>query len=63
MGYFGAVYEWEEGGGEKNPSLKFVIHVPNDENWHSYALPKEDFQKFKSRETLLELCCHHHFLI
>ena len=30
-------------GGEEAPSLKYVTHIPNnDETWHSYTLPKKD---------------------
>ena len=39
--------------------IKPVTHIPHDETWHSYTLPKEDPKNiyiYISRGKLLEFC-------
>ena len=55
MEFFGTAKGWGWGL-KKVLSLKSFSHTYNDKTWHSYTLPKEDPQKYKSRDTPLEFC-------
>ena len=44
-------------GWAKKPFRTKFRHISyNDETWHKYTLPKEDSNKYESRDTHLELC-------
>ena len=58
MGFFGAFHEW--GKRVNSPTLppppKICHTCLNDENWHSYTLPKEDPKIYESLDAPPVFC-------